>query len=128
MPELNPFDYAIVRVTPNLERGEFINVGVILFCRPKRFLQARINLPRPRLAALSDDLNVDDIEQHLAHIPIICAGGRAAGPIGALPITERFHWLVAPRSTVIQISSVHTGLCADPAETLDRLFTRLAQW
>lgn len=115
------FDYTIIRVVPRVERGEFINAGVILFCRAHRFLGAGIELDRPRLAALAPHLDMDAIQQHLDLIPLICAGGSAAGPIGQLPIFERFHWLVAPRSTIIQPSPPHSGLCSDAAATLDHL-------
>jgi Protein of unknown function (DUF3037) len=115
------FDYAIVRVVPLVEREEFINAGVILFCRTCPFLGARIELDRDRLAALAPWLDISEVEQQLAQILLICQGDRAGGPVAALPLAERFHWLVAPRSTVIQTSPVHTGLCADPAAELDRL-------
>lgn len=121
MPAPDPFDYALVRVVPRVERGEFMNAGVILFCRTRRFLDARIALDRQRLRALAPDLDPDDIQRHLDVIPCICAGGSDAGPIGQLPISERFHWLVAPRSTIIQTSPVHSGLCTDAAATLDHL-------
>ncbi|MGH2542280.1 MAG: DUF3037 domain-containing protein [Ardenticatenaceae bacterium] len=127
MPAPNSFDYAIVRVVPRVERGEFINAGVILFCRTKRFLGARIELDRQRLAALAPDLDPDEVQRHLDLIPIICAGGPEAGPIGLLDQAERFHWLVAPRSTLIQSSSVHSGLCTDPESTLDELLTELVR-
>lgn len=126
MPERASFDYAIVRVVPHVEREEFINVGVIVFCRTKRFLDARIKLDEQRLTALCPDVDVKQVQEHLALIPTTCAGGDDAGPIGQLPQAERFHWLVSPRSTVIQVSSVHCGLCDDPAAALDELFATLA--
>jgi hypothetical protein len=122
MPAPSPFDYAIVRVVPRVEREEFINVGVILFCRTRRFLGVRIGMDWPRLIALNPSVNPAEVEHHLALIPLICAGEPAAGPIGQLPLAERFHWLVAPRSSTIQTSPVHTGLSADPEATLDHLF------
>jgi hypothetical protein len=115
------FDYAYVRVVPRVERGEFINAGVIVFCRTRRFLGARIELDAPRLAALAPWLGIREVQQHLAIIPRICAGGPESGPIGALPLADRFHWLVAPRSAMIQTSPVHSGLCASPAAELERL-------
>lgn len=121
MPALSPFDYAIVRVVPRVERGEFINAGAILFCRTRRFLGAQVALDRQRLAALDARVDPAVVEYHLSLIPLICAGGKEAGPIGQLPLTERFHWLVAPRSTTIQSSSVHAGLCTDPKAALDHL-------
>jgi hypothetical protein len=123
----HPFQYAVVRVVPRVERGEFVNAGVILLCRPKRFLAARVELDRARLAALAPDVDVDAIRSHLDGIVRIARGDRDAGPIASLGQGERFHWLVAPSSTVIQPSEVHTGLCDDPAEELDHLFERLVR-
>ena len=127
MPGRSAFDYAIVRIVPSLERGECVNAGVLLFCRARRFLEARIELPRARLAALAPQADVPEVERHLALIPLICRGGAPAGPIGRLAQAERFHWLVAPRSTVIQPSPVHSGLCDDPRAALDHLFETLVQ-
>lgn len=121
MSGLDSFDYAIVRVVPRVEREEFINAGVILFCRTQNFLDALICLDKARLANLAPGLDPAEVERHLALIPLICAGGKAAGPIGQLPLAERFHWLVAPRSAIIQPSPVHTGLCADPTAALQHL-------
>lgn len=115
------YDYGIVRVVPRVERGEFINVGVILFCRTRRYLDAGIHFDPARLRALAPyltDAQAEQIGEHLAFIPRICHG---AGPIGALPQAERYHWLVAPRSTVIQVSPVHCGICRDPAAALEQL-------
>ena len=123
----HPFQYAVVRVVPRVERGEFLNAGVILLCRPKRFLGARVELDRGRLAALAPEVDPDAIEGHLDGIVRIARGDADAGPIAALGQGERFHWLVAPSSTVIQPSEVHTGLCDDPAEELDHLFDRLVR-
>jgi hypothetical protein len=123
------FDYAVVRVVPRVERGEFLNAGVILYCRALDYLAALVRLDRARLAALapaSVDLDLDALDRALALIPRVCAGEAAAGPIAALPQSERFHWLVAPRSTVAQVSPVHAGLCVDPTATLDALFERMA--
>ena len=119
------FQYAIVRVVPRVERGECLNVGVVLLCRPKRFLGARIHLDEGRLAALAPDLVPGLIRPHLAAIERIAAGDAAAGPIARLGKAERFHWLVAPASTMIQPSEVHSGLCDDPAAELDRLVATL---
>lgn len=127
MPERASFDYAIVRIVPHVEREEFINVGVIVFCRTKRFLDARIKLDEQRLTALCPKVNVEAVKEHLALIPTTCAGGDDAGPIGQLLQAERFHWLVSPRSTVIQVSPVHCGLCGDPAAALDDLYARLVE-
>jgi hypothetical protein len=121
----NSFDYAIVRVVPRVERGEFLNAGVILFCRTRRFLAAQVELDEARLHVLDPSCDYDGIRRQLATIPLICAGGAESGPIGQLPIAERFHWLVSPRSTVIQTSPVHSGLCTNPALTLERLMATL---
>lgn len=127
MPERYSFDYAIVRLVPRVERGECVNVGVILSCRALRFLAARVEVDPARLAALAPDIDLAPIEEHLALIPRLCAGDAAAGPIGRLSQPERFHWLVAPRSTVIQVSPAHSGLCDDPASTLDHLMRTLVR-
>lgn len=115
------YDYAIVRVVPRVEREEFINVGVILSCPELDFLDARIDLDESRLRALDNTVDIESLRANLASIPLICAGGASAGPIGRLSPRERFHWLVAPRSTMIQMSSVHTGRCRDPAQALEHL-------
>ncbi len=127
MSARHPFQYAIVRVVPRVERGECLNAGVVLLCRPKRFLAARVGLDPARLAALAPDVDPATIQTHLAAIERIAAGDAAAGPIARLGQGERFHWLVAPSSTVIQPSEVHTGLCDDPAAELDHLFARLVE-
>jgi hypothetical protein len=114
-------DYAVVRVVPRVEREEFINVGVILFCRTNRFLNALIHLDRARLDALAPGLDMDLLQEQLDLIPRVATGGRQAGPIGELTQAERFHWLVSPRSTMIQVSPVHCMLSTDPAATLDHL-------
>jgi hypothetical protein len=121
------FEYAVVRVVPRVEREEFLNAGVILYCRSLRFLDARIAMDRTRLQALSLDptLDLDTIERALSMIPRICAGDAAAGPIAALDQAERFRWLCATRSTVNQVSPVHAGLCDDPAAMLDHLMTKM---
>ena len=115
------YDYAIVRVVPRVEREEFVNVGAIVSCAKRRFLEARIELNEQRLIAIDPTLDIEIVRSYLAAIPIICAGGEQSGPIGQLPQRERFHWLVAPRSTIIQTSRVHTGFCQNPAAVLDRL-------
>jgi len=122
MPELSSFDYAIVRVVPRPDREEFINVGVILYCWPRHFLDARVRLDAARLAALAPRLDVAAIQAQLDLISRICAGGEQAGALGALSQVERFQWLTSPRSTTIQVSPVHCGLCDDPAQELDQLF------
>ncbi len=121
------YDYAIVRVVPKVERGEFVNAGVIVSCPALDYLDARVELDERRLLALDPGADIEAIRDHLAAIPPICAGGEAAGPIGELPQRERFRWLVAPRSTMIQTSPVHTGTCADPAEVLLHLFSTVVR-
>jgi Protein of unknown function (DUF3037) len=121
MPALNSYDYAIVRVVPCVERGEYVNAGVILFCRTRRYLDSLISLDRQRLTLLYPVIDLDMVQKHLDSIPLVCKGAVEAGVIGQLSQSERFHWLVSPRSTIIQTSPVHSGLCADPAETLEHL-------
>jgi Protein of unknown function (DUF3037) len=121
------FQYAIIRVVPRVERGECLNAGVVMLCRPRRFLAAKVGLDEARLRALAPDADPATILPHLAAIERIAAGDPSAGPIAGLTAAERFHWLVAPSSTVIQLSEVHTGLCEDPAEELDHLYERLVQ-
>lgn len=125
MPAHSVFNYAVIRVVPHVEREEFLNVGVVLFCKARRFLDARIRLDRARLAAISPELDVDMIQEQLDLIPRISAGGRAAGPIGELSPEERFRWITSPRSTSIQFSPVHAGLADDPRAALDDLFEKL---
>ena len=126
-PPRNAFQYAIVRVLPRVERGECLNVGVILLCRPRRFLGARIALDETRLAGFAPDLDPASIRPHLDAIERIAAGDPAAGPIAQLGQAERFHWLVSPASTIIQASDVHSGLCDDPAAELDHLVATLVE-
>jgi hypothetical protein len=120
LPECS-YEYAIVRVVPRVECDEFVNVGIIFFCRVRRFLNARIVFDPTRILKVCPDLDIASIESHLNVIPVICGGGRSAGPIGELEQFERFHWLVAPRSTIIQTSATHSGLCTDPLATLEHL-------
>jgi hypothetical protein len=121
------YDYAVVRVVPRVEREEFVNVGVILSCPSLTFLDARIELNENRLAAIDPSIDLEAVRSHLATIPAICRGGDGAGPIGKLPQRERFYWLVAPRSTIIQTSRVHTGRCCDPESILERLMDRVVR-
>jgi hypothetical protein len=121
------YDYAIIRVVPRVEREEFVNVGVIVSCPARGFLEARIELDEQRLMALDSTLDIESIRAHLATIPAICTGGEQAGPIGQLSQRERFHWLVAPRSTVIQTSPVHTGCCKNPTAVLERLLDTMVR-
>ncbi len=117
MPE--PFEYALLRVVPRPERGEFVNAGVVLYCPALRFLGARVHLDPERLRALDPKLDPEAVLAHLEAVRTVCAGGEGAGPIGLLPPGERFGWLVAPRSTVVQPSPVHTGLADDPERALE---------
>jgi hypothetical protein len=125
MPELCAFDYAVIRVVPHVEREEFVNVGVILFCSTRRFLDVRIRLDEARLKSLSPELDMVQVRDHLDLITRVAAGEASAGPLGQLSRFERFQWLVSPRSTTIQISPVHGGLADDLPAALDDLFTRL---
>jgi hypothetical protein len=121
------YDYAVIRVVPRVEREEFVNVGVIVSCPAKAFLEARIEVDEPRLVSLDATLDFESIRAHLASIPAICAGGEQAGPIGQLSQRERFHWLVAPRSTVIQMSPPHAGRCDDPSDALEHLLDAMVR-
>jgi hypothetical protein len=123
----SPFQYAIVRVIPRVERGESLNAGVVLFCRPRRFLAAAVELDEARLRALDPDVDLAAVRGHLDALCRIAAGDPSAGPIAALPPSERFHWIVAPASTMIQCSPVHTGLTDDPARELEHLLARLVR-
>jgi hypothetical protein len=120
----NSYDYAVIRVVPRVEREEFLNAGIIIFCLQQRFLEARVHIDEQRLLALWPQLDVNVIRHHLEAFPRICAGDPTAGPISQLSQRERFHWLVSPRSTIIQVSPVHTGLCDAPKKLLDNLTQR----
>ncbi len=127
MPEPTSFNYAIIRVVPHEERGEFVNVGVILFCRPTGFLDARIAFDPQRVKALDPDIDIEMVRRHLESIPRICAGTEDAGPIGALSRAERFHWLTSPRNTIVQTSPVHVGIGDDPATELEHLLETMVK-
>ncbi len=127
-PDAKPFTYLILRVVPSVERGERFNVGVVVFCRQKGFLAARVALDSARLAALAPWMSpaeVREVAEHLAALVRVAEGAPDAGPIAALPASERFGWLAAPSSTIVQASEVHTGLSRDPEATLGALFDRL---
>lgn len=124
-PGRMPFQYALLRVVPDVERGERINAGIVLLCRPARFLDARVALDETLLAALAPGIEPAPIRRLLALVPRLCAGDASAGPIALLEPAERFHWLVAPSSTVVQPSAVHTGVTDDPGATLEGLHRRL---
>lgn len=121
----SPFQYAVLRVVPDVERGECLNGGVVLLARTRDFLGARVALDRGRLSALWPDADAAALARQLDGLARVAAGDPEAGPIARLPLSQRFHWLVAPASTSVQPSPVHTGLCRDPAATLERLFERL---
>lgn len=121
------FEYAIIRVVPRVEREEFLNVGVILYCPAQGFLRTEYVLPEERLRAFSGGIDVVELDERLRAFARICAGRSEGGVIGQLPIVARFRWLTAARSTVVQTSAVHPGLCVDAAETLARLYAQLVQ-
>jgi hypothetical protein len=121
------YDYAIIRVIPRVEREEFVNVGVIVSCPATGFLEARLELDEQRLMALDVTLDIVTVQDHLVAISSMCAGGEQAGPLGQLSQRERFHWLVAPRSTIIQTSPVHTGYCEDPTAVLEHLLDTMVR-
>jgi hypothetical protein len=121
------FDYAVLRVVPRVEREEFLNAGVVVWCLAQDYLAARVALDVDRLKALDAAADVEAIRAHLEAVPRICAGDPAAGPVARLPAKERFHWLVSPRSTVLQTSPVHSGTTEAPDQALERLFRTLVE-
>jgi hypothetical protein len=121
------FDYAVLRVVPRVEREEFLNAGVVVWCLAQDYLAARVALDVDRLKALDATADVEEIRAHLEAVPRICAGDPAAGPVARLPAKERFHWLVSPRSTVLQTSAVHSGRTEAPDLALERLFRMLVE-
>jgi hypothetical protein len=123
--ERAPFQYAIVRLVPRVERGELLNAGVVLFCRSRRFLAARTELDERALAAIAPDCEPAELRPQLEMVEAVAAGDPVGGAVAELPQSERFHWLTAPASTIVQTSAVHTGMTADPARELDRLFAAL---
>jgi len=127
MPALRTYDYAVIRVVPRVERGELVNAGIILSCDVERILLANIELDENALLAIDPHVDMDLVRNALASIPAICAGGEAAGDIGKMSARERFHWLVAPRSTIVQTSPVHTGQCAAPAAALQHLMQAMVR-
>jgi Protein of unknown function (DUF3037) len=129
MPESgpSPFSYAILRVVPRVERGERFNAGVVLFCRQRDFLGAKVGLDERRLAALAPDVSAEEVEGYLEALVRVAAGSSEGGAVAALPASERFGWLVAPSSTIVQASEVHTGLSDDPAATLEQLYGELVE-
>ncbi len=121
------YEYAVIRIVPRVEREEFINAGIILYCAAQKFLQARYQLDKERLHALSGHPDTGELEGYLRSWELICMGGKNAGTIGMLPIASRFRWLTATRSTIVQTSKVHPGFCADARQTLDCLYGQLVE-
>ena len=119
------FEYAVIRIVPHVEREEFVNAGVILFCAKKKFLKTRILLKEEKIRALCEKTDLDELREHINSFERISGGGEGSGPVGKLSLAERFRWLTATRSTVLQTSKVHPGLCTDPDEMLERLFHQL---
>ena len=125
MQQKTLFEYAVIRVVPRVEREEFLNIGVIVYCAKQQFLQARYHLDEARLQSCHKDLDTDELKEHLCSFERICKAGKDAGPIGKLDIASRFRWLTATRSTVLQTSKVHPGMTEDALATLERLFGQL---
>lgn len=127
MQEKHLFEYAVIRVVPRVERGEFVNVGVIVYCASQRFLQTFYELDEARLLSLFPGLDISELKERLRAFEQVCSGGSGGGTIGKLPIASRFRWLTATRSTIVQTSPVHPGLCSDPHKTLHRLHEQLVR-
>jgi hypothetical protein len=127
VPVPSSFDYAIVRLVPRVDREEFINAGVVLYCLEKRFLDALVEFDEARLLSLAPEVDLPLVRSHLEALPRICRGGADAGPIGQLPQKERWHWLVSPRSTILQTSPVHSGMCEEPAQALEHLMAKMVR-
>jgi hypothetical protein len=125
MPDNHLFEYAVIRVVPRVEREEFLNVGVILLCAKQKFLRCKIEINHPRLKSFCVGLDCDELHDYIRSFEKICVGGKDGGAIGMLSIAERFRWLTAARSTIVQTSKVHPGLCDDPQEMMDRLFVEM---
>ncbi len=125
MPEKHLFEYAVIRVVPKVEREEFLNIGIVLFCAKQKFLQAKYLVDEFRLTAFCSEIDIDELKQHLYSFERICLGEKDAGPIGQLDMASRFRWLTATRSTVVQASKVHPGFCEDAGQTLDKIFEQL---
>ena len=121
MQDQNIYEYAVIRVVPRVEKEEFLNVGIIMSCPEIDFLEARIKLDEERLKAFDPDLDIEMIKAHLLTIPDICKGDAGSGSIGKLTKREKFRWLTSPKSTIIQVSPVHSGYCGDPEKELEHL-------
>ncbi|GAB2622918.1 DUF3037 domain-containing protein [Novilysobacter erysipheiresistens] len=127
MHAADSYDYSVIRIVPRVERGEFVNAGVIVSCESRQFLQARVEVDERRLRALDPTIDIETVRRHLQAIVRICEGAPDAGPIARLPRRGRFHWLTATRSSIIQTSPVHMGRCSDPAMSIERLFDRMVR-
>ena len=125
MQEKHLFEYAVIRVVPRVEREEFLNAGIVLYCKKEKYLNTMITLNKDRLRTFRPDIDIDEVEEHLRSFERICAGGDDAGPIGKLDVASRFRWLTATRSTVVQTSKVHPGFCTDLKEALSKLHHQL---
>lgn len=125
MQDKKLFEYAVIRIVPRVEREEFLNVGVILYCREQKFLQALYHLDEKRIGNFCNEIDIEELENNLKIVDLICKGEKSSGPIGKLSIAERFRWLTATRSTILQTSKVHPGFCDDASETLNKLFHQL---
>lgn len=125
MPEQHLFEYAVIRVVPRVEREEFLNAGIVLYCRDRQFLRAKFTIDEPKIRSLCKKIEIEELKEHLDAIERICEGKPGSGPIGRLDMASRFRWLTAKRSTIVQTSQVHPGFCTDPAATLDHLFEQL---
>lgn len=124
MPDRHTFEYTIIRVVPKVEREEFMNVGVLVFCKRQKYLGIKFSVNKKRLTAFSDDIDIDLINQYLKAWELICIGGTKGGPIGALEVSDRFRWLSASKSTIIQCSKTHTGISSSPENVLEDAFER----
>ncbi len=125
MQENRLFEYAVIRVVPKVEREEFVNIGVILYCSTDKFLKCQYELNPDRLKALCPTVDIDELREHIVSFDRICQGGKEAGAIGKLPIAERFRWLTSTRSTIVQTSKTHPGLCTDANEMLASLYKQM---
>lgn len=125
MQENHLFEYAIIRIVPKVEREEFLNIGVVLYCKKLDFLETKFVLNEERLRSFCDGLDIEELKNYLSSFEQICKGSKEGGPIGELDMASRFRWLTATRSTILQTSKVHPGLCEDAGEALARLFTQL---
>ena len=125
MPEQHLYEYAVIRITPKVEREEFMNIGVVVYCARKKYLKAKISDDHTRLAAFAPHIDCVEINAYMTAFARICAGGKQAGPMGALPAAERFRWLTATRSSIVQTSKVHPGMAENPDDALERLYNEL---